>query len=103
MASRRSRSRGDKHHAARATPHAAPGHDPAGPPFDHLGMKLRALRTARKSSQAALAERAGFGREYVNKIEASRYDPPLSTLNSLVKAPRVKIEELLRCLPRPSA
>ena len=61
-----------------------------------VGVKLRKVRQARKLSQAALAERAGFSREYVNKIEAGRYDPPLSTLNSLAKALRVKVEELVR-------
>ena len=59
-------------------------------------MKLRKLRQTRKLSQAALASRAGFSREYVNKIEAGRYDPPLSTLNTLAKALRVKVEELVR-------
>jgi len=59
-------------------------------------VKLRKLRKAKKLSQAALAARAGFSREYVNKIEADRYDPPLSTLNSLAKALRVKVEDLVR-------
>ena len=59
-------------------------------------MKLRKLRQARKLSQAALANRAGFSREYVNKIEAGRYDPLLSTLNSLAKALRIKVEDLVR-------
>ena len=49
-------------------------------------MKLKELRQGKKLSQAALAERAGFSREYVNKIEAGKYDPPLSTLNSLARA-----------------
>jgi len=61
-----------------------------------VGVKLRKLRQARKLSQAALADRAGFSREYVNKIEAGRYDPPLSTLDALAKALRVKVEELVR-------
>ena len=33
---------------------------------------------------------------YVNKIEAGRYDPPLSTLNSLAKALRIRVEDLVR-------
>lgn len=66
------------------------------PTARQVGVKLRKLRQARKLSQAALADRAGFTREYVNKIEAGRYDPPLSTLNSLAKALRVKVEELIR-------
>jgi transcriptional regulator with XRE-family HTH domain len=43
-----------------------------------MGKTLKKLRTAKKLSQAALAKRAGLSREYVNKIEAGRYDPPLS-------------------------
>jgi transcriptional regulator with XRE-family HTH domain len=66
------------------------------PSAKQVGMRLRRLRQAKKLSQAALAARAGFSREYVNKIEAGRYDPPLSTLNSLAKALRVKVGDLLR-------
>jgi transcriptional regulator with XRE-family HTH domain len=60
-----------------------------------MGKTLKKLRTAKKLSQAALAKRAGLSREYVNKIEAGRYDPPLSTLNSLAKALGVPVTELL--------
>jgi transcriptional regulator with XRE-family HTH domain len=58
-------------------------------------MTLRKLRQAKKLSQAALAKLAGLSREYVNKIEAGRYDPPLSTINALAKALRVKAGRLL--------
>jgi transcriptional regulator with XRE-family HTH domain len=60
-----------------------------------MGKTLKTLRTKKKLSQAALAQRAGLSREYVNKIEAGRYDPPLSTLNSLAKALGVPVTELL--------
>jgi transcriptional regulator with XRE-family HTH domain len=60
-----------------------------------VGMRLRKIRQAKKISQAALGTRAGFTREYVNKIEAGRYDPPLSTLNSLARALKVPVTELL--------
>jgi transcriptional regulator with XRE-family HTH domain len=60
-----------------------------------VGMRLKKIRQAKKISQAALATRAGFTREYVNKIEAGRYDPPLSTLNSLARALKVTVSELL--------
>jgi len=59
-------------------------------------MRLQKLRLDKKLSQAALATRAGFSREYVNKIEAGRYDPPLSTLNKLARALKVTVAELLR-------
>lgn len=60
-----------------------------------LGMMLKKIRTMKKLSQAALAERAGLSREYVNKLEAGRYDPPLSTINALAKALGVKVGRLL--------
>jgi transcriptional regulator with XRE-family HTH domain len=47
---------------------------------------VKALREARGVSQAALAARAGLTREYVNKLEAGKYDPTLSTLGVLAKA-----------------
>ena len=60
-----------------------------------MGKTLKRLRTRSKLSQAALARRAGLSREYLNKIEAGRYDPPLSTLNGLAKALGVRVTELL--------
>jgi transcriptional regulator with XRE-family HTH domain len=60
-----------------------------------MGKTLKRLRTRNKLSQAALAKRAGLSREYLNKIEAGRYDPPLSTLNGLAKALGVRVTELL--------
>jgi len=51
-----------------------------------FGRRLKALREARGVSQAALAERAGLTREYVNKLEAGKYDPTLGTLGRLAKA-----------------
>ena len=54
-----------------------------------FGRRLKALRAARGVSQAALAERAGLTREYVNKLEAGKYDPTLGTLGALAKALRV--------------
>jgi transcriptional regulator with XRE-family HTH domain len=60
-----------------------------------MGKTLKTLRTKKKLSQAALAQRAGLSREYINKIEAGRYDPPLSTLNTLAKALGVPVTELL--------
>jgi transcriptional regulator with XRE-family HTH domain len=60
-----------------------------------MGKTLKRLRTRNKLSQAALAKRAGLSREYVNKIEAGRYDPPLSTLNSIARALGVPVTELV--------
>jgi transcriptional regulator with XRE-family HTH domain len=65
------------------------------PTSRQMGKTLKRLRTRNKLSQAALAKRAGLSREYVNKIEAGRYDPPLSTLNGLAKALGVRVTKLL--------
>ena len=51
-----------------------------------FGRKLKALRERRGVSQAELADRAGLSREYVNKLEAGKYDPTLGTLGRLAKA-----------------
>lgn len=60
-----------------------------------MGQTLRRLRAKRGLSQAVVAKRAKLSREYVNKIEAGRYDPPLSTINALARALRVPVTELL--------
>jgi transcriptional regulator with XRE-family HTH domain len=46
-------------------------------------------------SQAALAAKAGITREYVNKLEAGRYDPTVGVLQRLAKALGVPVTELL--------
>ena len=61
-----------------------------------MGKTLRRIRLKKGLSQAELAERADLTREYVNKIEAGRYDPPLSTINTLAKALKVKPADLLK-------
>jgi putative transcriptional regulator len=61
-----------------------------------MGKTIKALRIAKKLSQAALAERVGLSREYVNKLEAGRYDPPLSTITALARALGVPTWRLLK-------
>ena len=46
-------------------------------------------------SQAELAKLAKITREYVNKLEAGRYDPTVGVLQRLAKALKVKVTELL--------
>ncbi len=58
-------------------------------------MRLKRLRTVKKMSQAALAKRAGLTREYVNKLEAGKQDPSLTTINALAKALGVPVTALL--------
>jgi len=58
-------------------------------------MKLKKLREAKDMSQATLAKKAGITREYVNKLEAGRYDPTVGVLQRLAKALGVPVTELL--------
>ena len=65
------------------------------PTAKQMGTTLRKLRIQKQLSQAALAKRVDLSREYINKLEAGKYDPPLSTLNALAKALGVPVTELL--------
>ena len=47
-----------------------------------MGKRLRRLRVAKDMSQAALAKGAGLTREYVNKLEAGKQDPSLTTISA---------------------
>jgi len=58
-------------------------------------MRLRKLREAKEMSQEALAKKAKITREYVNKLEAGRYDPTVGVLQRLAKALGVPVTELL--------
>jgi transcriptional regulator with XRE-family HTH domain len=60
-----------------------------------MGKTVRQLRQAKGLSQAELAKRAGLSREYVNKIEAGKYDPPLSTINAIAEALGVTARRLM--------
>ncbi len=60
-----------------------------------MGMRLKRLREAKGLSQAALAKRAAITREYVNKLEAGRYDPTIGTLRRLARALGAPVTELL--------
>ena len=61
-----------------------------------LGMRLKKLRAARGMSQDALAKKADITREYVNKLEAGRYDPTVSVVQRLAKALKVTVAELVQ-------
>jgi transcriptional regulator with XRE-family HTH domain len=65
------------------------------PTARQFGKRLRALREAGGRSQAAIAERAGLSRVFVNQLEAGTRDPSLSTLTRLAKALGVTLAELL--------
>jgi len=60
-----------------------------------MGTRIRKLRETRDMSQAELAKRARITREYVNKLEAGRYDPTVGVVTKLAKALGVPLTELL--------
>jgi putative transcriptional regulator len=60
-----------------------------------MGKMVRQIRLAKGLSQAELARRCDLSREYINKIEAGKYDPPLSTINALAKALGVTARRLM--------
>ena len=59
-------------------------------------MKLKRIREAKGLSQEAVAKKARICREYVNKLEAGRYDPTVGTLTRIAKALGVPPAELLK-------
>jgi transcriptional regulator with XRE-family HTH domain len=58
-------------------------------------MRLKALREAKGLSQAALAAKVGVSREYIARLETEKHDPPLSRVEKLAKALKVKVRRLL--------
>jgi transcriptional regulator with XRE-family HTH domain len=59
-------------------------------------MRLKRLRTGKGLSQYALAKKARISREYVNKLEAGRYDPTVGVITKLARALGVPVTELLK-------
>ena len=61
-----------------------------------MGQRIKRLREGRGLSQAALAAKAKITREYVNKLEAGRYDPTLGVVQRLAKALGVTLADLVK-------
>jgi len=62
---------------------------------ERLSMRLKQFREARGWTQEQLAEKAGFSRAYIARLEIGRHDPTLSTLEKLAKALRVTVGKLV--------
>jgi transcriptional regulator with XRE-family HTH domain len=60
-----------------------------------IGMRLKTIRETKGMSQDKLAKRAKVTREYVNRLEAGRYDPTVGVLQRLAKALGVPVTDLL--------
>jgi len=60
-----------------------------------MGTRIRKLRETQGMSQAVLAKKARITREYINKLEAGRYDPTVGVITKLARALGVPVTELL--------
>ncbi len=61
----------------------------------YIGENLRKLREARAMRQEDLAERAGVGKNTVNRIEKNRTEPHMTTIKKLAAALKVDPSELV--------
>ena len=55
---------------------------------------MRALRLASGASQESFADRCGFARSYMSRIERGRANPSLDAVQALAVALGVKVSEL---------
>jgi putative transcriptional regulator len=62
---------------------------------ERFAMRLRQLREEKGLTQAELADRVGVSRGYISRLEIGRHDPPLSMVERLAKALRVKVSRLV--------
>jgi transcriptional regulator with XRE-family HTH domain len=61
----------------------------------YIGERLKKLRVRRALTQERLAERAGIGKNTVNRIENNLTEPHMSTLGKLAAALDVDPAELV--------
>jgi len=63
-------------------------------PEEELGKRIKRIRLQRKFSLQDLAEKTGFTKGYLSKVENSPKAPPVSTLAMVAKALNVSISEI---------
>ena len=61
-----------------------------------IGERLRQLREERALRQDELAERAGVGKNTVNRLEKNHTEPHMTTIRKLAQALEVDPAELVR-------
>lgn len=59
-----------------------------------FGQKLKQIRKSKNLTQEALAELAGINEKHVSKIETGVYFPTYTTLNKILTALNLKIEDV---------
>ena len=59
-----------------------------------FGQKLKQIRKAKNLTQEALAELAGINEKHISKIETGVYFPTYNTLNKILNALNLKVEDV---------
>ena len=59
-----------------------------------FGQKLKQIRKAKNLTQEALAELAGINETHISKIETGVYFPTYNTLNKILNALNLKVEDV---------
>ena len=59
-----------------------------------FGQKLKQIRKAKNLTQEALAELAGINEKHISKIETGVYFPTYKTLNKILHALNLKIDDV---------
>ena len=59
-----------------------------------FGLRVAALRKEAKLSQEAFADKCGFARSYMSRIERGRGNPSLDAIETLAAALRVPVARL---------
>ena len=59
-----------------------------------FGLRIAALRKAANVSQESLADRCGFVRSYMSRIERGRANPSLDAIETLAGGLKVRVREL---------
>jgi len=67
-----------------------------------IGKRIKAFRTQKRITLEGLAQKTGFTKGYLSKVETSKKSPPVSTLGIIARALGVTISALLgEEAPRP--
>jgi transcriptional regulator with XRE-family HTH domain len=59
-----------------------------------FGLRIKTLRKAAKVSQESLADRCGFARSYMSRIERGKANPSLDAIETLAGGLKISVAEL---------
>jgi transcriptional regulator with XRE-family HTH domain len=59
-----------------------------------FGKRIAAIRRANAESQEGFAERCGFARSYMSRIERGKANPSLDAIETLASALKLSVKEL---------